>query len=183
VDDEELVDFLADREAAFPGAKSWDLLEAVKGLDSTNVRLFLRRLAGRAGVDTDVVARESDRLMVSRLAMEALRERGDAFAADYFVEEVIRGGPRTHWTARSLSGFPGTAIGHAVRARLGALVDPPSRSRALRLLGAYGIEEDATLLAGDLGHLDSEVASAAREALLSLQDPMRLPEGWPVLPE
>jgi HEAT repeat protein len=179
---DELVGFLSEHEDEFRGGKKWDLIQALEALDGTAVREYFRRLVLRRGTDGDVLLRNDSKLLASDVALRELSDRGDDFVVGHFVAEALGEDGRAWFVGRELGQFPGAAVRRELAAVLSAGENSPTRlARAMRLLGAYGAAEDAGLLKKFLSDSTLEVAEAAREAILSLEDPLRIPEGWTLL--
>lgn len=163
--------------------RRWDLLHAVEALDGPGVREFFRHVAHRRGTDGDAVLRADDKFFASDVALRELCDRGDESVVDHFVAESLEDHGRFWYVGDTLDQFSSSSVRRELAKRLATYGGDPKRlARVVRLLGAHGTPEDASILEKYVGHPSTEVADAAREAVLYLTDPLRIPEGWTLLP-
>jgi HEAT repeat protein len=178
IQDAELIAYLDENEQALTGQAKWDLLHAVEGIDSENVRRLVRRIAGRHGTPEDVSI-ASNGLMASTQAYVDLMHRGDTAAVEHFVAEAIRlDDKRPAWAPRKLVLFPREEVARCLRQALTVADTIERRTAIVRLLGHFGREEDAEAVRGFVQSEDNELADAAYEAVCRLSDPLLVPADW-----
>ena len=158
----------------------WDLLHAVREIDSEDIRALLRRWASRADSADDPVVRENKKLEMSALCYGELMRRGDEFAVPYVLDE--RADDKDHIyvpiTHENLSHFPSSTTAIELRNRLDSARDKSTTVRLLALLGRFGDSSDADLIRPFLADEDDFVSNVACETLLRLTDPLLVPKGW-----
>jgi hypothetical protein len=171
VRDEELIRYLEANEQDFRGKEKWDLLHAVEQIDSENVRRLLRILASQSGTPEDAVVRENDGLRASTLAYQELLYRGDSSAVGHFVGEAISRDRRRAWVARDLGRLPREEVASQLRLALARPGGDEERAAIVRLLGFFGVADDADLVRPFVDSGDDPLANAAYEALCRLTEP------------
>lgn len=178
VQDSELIAYLEEQEHEFKGSAKWDLLRAVKQIDSENVRRLLRRIAKRHGTPEDDVLRAGDGSRASWVAFQDLMNREDAAAVEHFVLEAISSDKQRAWVAQDLVKLPRDAVASRLRQALSAADSDEQRATVLRLMGHFCNEEDAVAVRGFVDSDHEGLANAAYEALCRLTDPLLVPADW-----
>jgi hypothetical protein len=171
--------YLLESDPRFDGAENWEYFRLLEKVDSPSIRAVLRRLAQRSGSDSDAVVRDQDGLRASRLAYGELFERGDLWALPELIIMCV-GGDKSfgRYMAENLLRYPRSEVVEAVRRELARSPMPARRPELDRLLGFFGGPNDLESLRIDTESPDDILANEADEALLRLEDPLRLPDTW-----
>lgn len=184
VEADDLARFLLDHDGEFTEPKRrWEVLHALEALDGPGVRAFFRDVVRRRGTGSDVVLRTQDGYRASDVALRELCDRGDESVVGHFVREALEDHGHFWYVGDDLDEFSTTSVRRELAEALVTHAGDPKRlARVVRLLGAYGVPEDARLVEQYVAHPSPDVADAGREAVLYLTDPLRIPEGWSLLP-
>lgn len=171
--------YLLESDPRFDGAENWEYFRLLERVDGRSIRALLQRLAQRRGSDNDAVVRNEDTLRASRLAYDELFERGDLWALPELIRMCVGDDkPFGRYMAENLLRFRRSEVAEAVRRELGRAPMPTRRAELERLLGFFGGSNDLEMLRIDTESPDDNLANAADEALLRLEDPLRLPDNW-----
>jgi hypothetical protein len=181
IHDDQAVEYLLENEAAFKGKEKWDLIHAVRQIDSASSRRLLRELASREGMTDDEVVRDSDGLRASTLAYQELVYRGDSFAVEHTIREAISEERQWSRAGRDLLRFPSDQVVHHLRLALERAEDDGGRARVIRLLGFCGSGSDAELIRPYVDNPDDHLADTAHKAFCRLTDPLLVPPNWSFL--
>ncbi len=180
---DDLARFLGNYESECPGPKRRDVLHALEALDGPGVREFFRGVASRRGTSGDPVLRTDSGLLASDVALRELCDRGDDSVVEHFVAEALKDHGHGWYVGDDLYQFSASTVRRELTKALStSALDPTHIARVLRLLGAHGGAGEEEIIKRYIGHPVPEVADAAREAVLYLSDPLRMPEGWSLLP-
>jgi hypothetical protein len=171
--------YLLESDPLFQEADNWEYFELLERVDGPSIRAVLRQLAQRRGSEGDAVLRDQDGLRASRLAYDELYERGDLWALPELVGICVGTDESFgRYMAENLLRFPRHEVAQAVRRELEKSPTPTKRAELDRLLGFFGEADDLESLRLDSESADDTLANAADEALLRLQDPLRMPDNW-----
>ena len=173
--DAELISYLEANEQVFQGKEKWDPIHAIEQIDSENVRRLLRILARRSGTPEDAVVRDNDGLRASMLAYQELLYRGDPAVVEHFVGEAISQDQRRSWVARDLGRLPRVEVARHLRMALDRSGSDDERAAIVRLLGFFGVVDDADLVRPFVDNRDDGLANAAYETICRLTDPLLVP--------
>lgn len=171
--------YLLENDPQFDGSDNWEYFRLLDRVDTPSIRAVLRLLAQREGSSSDAVLRAEDGLRASRLAYDELFERGDLWALPQLIKVCVAGdGPFGRYMAEKLLRFPHHDVRAAVRQELDKSPLLSIHVELDRLLGFFGGPTDFDSLRVDSKSHDDALANAADEALLRLEDPLRLPDNW-----
>ena len=179
VQDDELIPYIMSGEAGMTNEEKRNLVGCVEQIDSENARRLLRELASRAGTQQDTVVR-NDGLKLSFLALDELKNRGDAFAINYFVSRALNRDVKSYFlTMEEMSHFAREAVRSEVKERLATSpAEPVQVARLLSLLGLFGGPGDVEIVEPYLGCAAEPVRNVSYEAKVRLTDPLRLAARW-----
>lgn len=113
------------------------------------------------------------------MAYDELYQRGDLWALPELIRVCVdtdKGFGR--YMAENLLRFPSHEVACQIRRELSKSPDSAKRAELNRLLGFFGGADDLSMLRLDAESTDDTLANAADEALLRLEDPLRLPDNW-----
>jgi hypothetical protein len=171
--------YLLENDPHFDGVENWEYFRLLERIDTPSIRAILRQLAQRRGSDSDAVLRDQDGLRASQLAYGELYERGDVWALPELIKVCVGGDKGFgRYMAEHLLRYPRHEVADAIRRALGESPSPATRAELNRLLGFFGGPADFEFLRLDATSSDHILANAADEALLRLEDPLRLPDNW-----
>lgn len=176
----DLVSYLeANCETSSPD-ETWGVGGPFRQIDSTEVRMLLRKLGSRSGLPEDPLIGRSDHRRLSEVCCRELQVRGDISAIGYTLDDRAGEEDDTYvaLAADGLRHFPTAAVAEHLRSRLDRATTTSETLRMLALLGRFGEEADATLAARYVDDSDDLVANVACEAMLHLSDPMLVPDSW-----
>lgn len=179
----DMAEFVAYLDAAdYSGSPNriWNLVSALRQIDSVEVRRLLRKWAERRGTPCDPVMRTDDGLRMSDLCVRELVDRGDESAIQYVLDDLEERKEQSYVrvVADDLRHCPSQPVAVELRNRLAKAVENFQVAQMLSLLGMFGQACDSDLLQAYLNHPDDLVANVACESLLRLTDPLLVPEGW-----
>jgi hypothetical protein len=175
-----LVEYLESTHQPGEPMENWRVCDALRQIDSPEVRRLLRAWAGRRGMPADPLVRADSEQRMSDVCFWELIVRGDDTAIRYVLDSRgdVEDGIYVAIARDRLRHFTSTAVAVELRLRLSMAADRAQVVRMLALLGRFGAADDGPLVSRYLDDPDEMVANVACEVLLRLTDPLLVPDGW-----